>query len=235
MTVPTFTKTGTKATAPAKLDKAIFGVTTKDYALLKEAYTAHQANTRENRAVSKTRGLVRGGGKKPWRQKGTGRARAGSIRSPLWRGGGAIFGPTGRENYSHKLNKNAKRQAIRQALSLKAAGGSVKVIEAFVSKDATVKATQKFLGKIEATGNILLVVSTKDALIERATGNLQNVKAVQAKYLSTYDILNADTIVITQEALALVTEWLSPSPISSAKATEVKKATENKRDERSKS
>ena len=118
MAVATFTKTGTKATTPAKLDKAVFGVDITSHDLLKQAYLAYLANGRLNLAVTKTRGDVRGGGKKPWRQKGTGRARFGSSRNPIWRGGGITFGPTGHENYTHKLPTQTKRLAIRQALSV---------------------------------------------------------------------------------------------------------------------
>src|SRR3982750_983319 len=113
MSVATYTKTGTKATTPAKLDKTVFGVEPKNHELIKAAYDMYLANGRENLAVTKTRGLVRGGGKKPWKQKGTGRARFGSSRVPIWRGGGITFGPTGEENYSKQLNTKAKRLAIR--------------------------------------------------------------------------------------------------------------------------
>src|SRR5580658_9500569 len=114
MSVATFTKTGTKATTPAKLDKAVFGVEVKHHELLKAAYVAYLANGRGNLAVTKTRGLVSGGGRKPWRQKGTGRARFGSSRNPIWRGGGIAFGPTGQENYTKNLNIKAKRLALKQ-------------------------------------------------------------------------------------------------------------------------
>src|SRR5258708_2202572 len=132
MPVATYTKAGTKATTAAKLDSAVFGVETKNHELLKTAYMAYLANGRRNLAVTKTRGLIRGGGRKPWRQKGTGRARFGSSRNPIWRGGGITFGPTGQENYTKQLNVKAKRQALRQALSLKA--DRVVVIEDVVAK-----------------------------------------------------------------------------------------------------
>ena len=118
MAVATFTKTGTKATTAAKLDKAVFGVVPENHELLKRAYVAYLANGRSNNAIVKKRGEVSGGGRKPWRQKGTGRARFGSSRNPIWRGGGIAFGPTGDENYTHKLPVATKRLAIRQALSL---------------------------------------------------------------------------------------------------------------------
>ncbi|MBX6333944.1 50S ribosomal protein L4 [Candidatus Saccharibacteria bacterium] len=208
MSVPTFTKSGAKAATPAKLDKAVFAVMPENHELLKLAYSAYLANGRENLAITKTRGLVRGGGKKPWRQKGTGRARVGSIRSPLWRGGGVVFGPTGEENYSKKVNVKAKRLALRQALSLAASENRIIVIEAFENKEAKTAATVKLLDKIEAKGNVLLVLDTKDEQVERAVRNLQHVKAVTANYLTVFDVMNADTLVVTEKALAIINEWL---------------------------
>src|SRR5437763_282483 len=119
-TAQAFTKAGTKATTPAKLDKAVFGVEVTNHELLKIAYNAYSANGRSNLARTKTRGQVIGSNIKPWRQKGTGRARVGSRYNPIWRGGGIVFGPTGNENYSKQLNSKAVRLAVRQALSLNA-------------------------------------------------------------------------------------------------------------------
>lgn len=214
MAVGTYTKAGAKAATPAKLDKAIFGVKVKNHQLLKDAYLAYLANGRKNFAKTKKRGEVRGGGAKPWRQKGTGRARFGSSRNPIWTGGGVAFGPTGNENYSRRISLQAKRLAIRQALSLAAESDKLIVIETLACPDGKVKPTISLLQKIGATGSVLLVVSQKDELVERATRNLINVKVVQAKYLSVYDILNADQIVISKKALEIVQEWLSPSTIA---------------------
>ena len=207
-TAPTFTKSGTKAATAAKLDKAVFAIMPENHELLKLAYNAYLANGRDNLAQTKTRGLVSGGGRKPWKQKGTGRARFGSSRNPIWRGGGIAFGPTGNENYSIKVNVAAKRLALRQALSLKASDGHIKVIETFETKDGKVAPVTKLLGKIEATGNVLIVVSVKDDLVERAVRNLQTVKAVQANYLNVFDIMNADSIVVSEKALVMINEWL---------------------------
>lgn len=207
-TVTTYTKSGTKATSPAKLDAAVFAVMPENHELLKLAYTAYLANGRDNLATTKTRGLVRGGGKKPWRQKGTGRARFGSSRNPIWRGGGIVFGPSGEENYTKKVPTAAKRQAVRQALSLAASESRIKVIETFETKNGKVADTVKLLDKIDAKGSVLLVVSQKDALVERATRNVPKVKAVPADYLNVYDLLNSDTIVISQKSLEIIHEWL---------------------------
>ncbi|HSX46886.1 MAG TPA: 50S ribosomal protein L4 [Patescibacteria group bacterium] len=210
MSVATYTKTGNKATTPAKLDKAVFGVVAENHDLLKGAYVAYLANGRTSAGKTKTRGEVRGGGRKPWRQKGTGRARFGSTRNPIWRGGGITFGPTGGENYSHSMPVSAKRKAVRQALSLLADDNKIIVIETFECKEGKVGPTIKLLNKIGAAGNILLAVSLKDELAERATRNLKNVKLVPATYLNAFDLLNTDTLVISQKALDMIHDWLKP-------------------------
>jgi large subunit ribosomal protein L4 len=208
MAVATYTKTGTKATTPAKLDKAVFGVETKNHELLKAAYVAYLANGRENNAVTKTRGLVRGGGRKPWRQKGTGRARFGSSRNPIWRGGGITFGPTGAENYTKQLNTKAKRLALRQALSLASGDSKVVVIEDIVSKEGKTAEVAKLLQKIEAQRNVLVVVENKTDELVRASRNIPGAKLVSNHYVTVYDVLNADKVVFTNAALKAVTERL---------------------------
>lgn len=207
MATATFTKTGSKATTAAKLDKAVFGIEVANHQLLKDAYVAYMANGRDNLAVVKTRGLVSGGGKKPWKQKGTGRARFGSSRNPIWRGGGIVFGPTGEENFTKDMNVKAKRLALRQALSLKA--DNVIVVEAVDFKDGKTSAAADLLAKIGAKGTTLLVVAAKDDMLVRATRNLTNVKVVTSNYVNVYDVLNADHLVFDQAALAALTERLS--------------------------
>lgn len=207
MAVPTFTKSGTKATTTAKLDKSVFGVEVANHELLKQAYVAYLANGRENLAKTKTRGEVSGGGRKPWKQKGTGRARFGSSRVPIWRGGGITFGPTGQENYTHKLPTATKRVALRQALSVAAEANKVTVIEELAFNGKTADAV-KLLDKIGAKRNVLLVVDAKSPELERSVSNLGNVKLVTAQYLNVYDILNADSLVLTNKALTIVNEWL---------------------------
>ena len=208
MPVATYTKSGSKASTAASLDKKVFGLKVENHELLKQAYLAYLANGRENLAVTKKRGEVAGGGKKPWRQKGTGRARFGSSRNPIWRGGGVAFGPSGNENYSKKLNTGAKRRAICQALSMSASEDKVKVIENFVAADGKVKTAGALLKKIGASGNVLIVVATKNEAHMRATRNLQSVKVVQASYVNVYDVMNADTVVISKEALTSLSSWL---------------------------
>lgn len=206
MAVPTYTKSGGKAATAAKLPKEVFAVENVSHELLKQAYTAYLANGRLGTATTKTRGEVRGGGRKPWRQKGTGRARFGSSRVPIWRGGGITFGPTGEQNHSQKLPTATKRTALRQALTLKAK--NVSVIETFECKDGKTAPTIKLLDKIGAARNILLVVSEKDDLVERATRNIPNLKVVQARYLNVFDVLNADSIILSSKSIDIIAEWL---------------------------
>src|SRR5580692_9727236 len=161
MAVATYTAAGAKATTPAKLNKAVFGVEVTSHELLKAAYTAYLGNSRPNLAVTKTRGLVRGGGKKPWKQKGTGRARFGSSRNPIWRGGGIVFGPTGEENYSKKLNTKSKRLALCQALSLAVTGNNINVIEGIDVKNGKTAELVSLLAKLGLSRNILIVVDAK--------------------------------------------------------------------------
>ena len=208
MAVSTYTKAGTKSATPAKLDKAVFNVDTRSHELVKAAYTGYLANGRLNLAVVKTRGQVRGGGKKPWKQKGTGRARFGSSRVPIWRGGGITFGPTGVENYSQQLNTKAKRQAIRQALSLASAANKILVIEDLVSKAGKTADLNRLLAKIGADRNCLLVVEQKTPELIRASRNLPGIVLVSAHYVNVYDVLNADCVVFSQPALQSTTAWL---------------------------
>ena len=197
-------------TTKPTLPKDIFDVEVTNHELLKVAYTAYLANGRSAAAKTKKRGEVRGGGKKPWKQKGTGRARFGSSRNPIWRGGGIAFGPTGNQNYRLKLSVGAKRTALRQALSLANKEKKLVVIDTFACPEGKTKETIKLLGanKIAKEQRVLLVVSVKDDLVRRATNNVNQVKAVQALYLNVFDILNADAILMSKKALELVNEWL---------------------------
>ena len=209
MAIATYTKTGTKATTAAKLDQAVFGVIPKNHELLKQAYVMYLANGRLNLAVVKNRGDVSGGGKKPWKQKGTGRARFGSTRNPIWRGGGVAFGPTGLENYTKQLNAKARQTALRQALSLASEANKIAIIEDLTIASAKTKDLVALLAKVSATRNVLIVVEHKTPELTRAASNIQNVKVVSSSYVSVYDTLNADTILMTQVGLTNLTKRLS--------------------------
>ncbi|MCL2444810.1 50S ribosomal protein L4 [Candidatus Saccharibacteria bacterium] len=196
--------------ADVKLNKDIFAVEVKNHELLKLAYDSYLANSRQGDATTLKRGEVRGGGRKPWRQKGTGRARFGSIRNPIWRGGGVVFGPSGNENYTKTLSKTSKKIAVKQALTLANEAKKVVTLKDFVCEKGRTKEALELLVKAKVTGGerVLLVVEEKTDSILRATGNLQEVKVVRPNYLAVFDILNADKILITEKSLPIIEEWL---------------------------
>ena len=200
-----------ESTKPAKaaLPKSVFEVDIPNHELLKLAYDAFLANSRQASATTKTRGEVRGGGKKPWKQKGTGRARFGSTRNPIWRHGGIVFGPRGNENYSKKLSKTSKHVALRQALTL--ANQDKKILVSDIKTAGKTAEVAKFLAakKCSEKDRVLLVVDEKTPELMRATNNLANALLVRAQYLSVYYILNADKIVITPAAVKAVESWLA--------------------------
>ena len=194
-------------TTKTTLPKEVFAVEVPNHELLKRAYDSYLANVRSGAPGVKTRGLVSGGGKKPWKQKGTGRARFGSSRNPIWRGGGVVFGPTGNENYSIRLSKTSKHVALRQALTLAAKANAVLVKD--IKTTGKTKEVATFLTDNKLTGNVLIVVDEKTPALIRATNNLENVELVRATYLSVFRILNADTIVMTPAAVTAVSQWLA--------------------------
>ena len=201
-----------ESTKPAKaaLPKEVFGVDVPNHELLKLAYDAFLANSRPASATTKTRGEVRGGGKKPWKQKGTGRARFGSTRNPIWRHGGIVFGPRGNENYKLKLSKTSKRVAIRQALTL--ANEAKKITVSDIKTTGKTAEIAKFIAdkKFKRDRRVLLVVDEKTPELIRATNNLQSALLVRAQYLSVYYVLNADQIIMTPAAVKVVDAWLNP-------------------------
>ena len=193
--------------ADAKLNKDVFGLSVDNHELVKLAYDVYLANSRSSHAKTLKRGEVRGGGKKPWKQKGTGRARFGSTRNPIWRHGGVAFGRTGEENFTKKISKSAKLQAVRQALSMKNADKNIIVLADFVAKSGKTKDAVKELS-IESSKNYLVVVPEKTTEIIRATNNIANVKVVRPTYLNVFDILNADKIIFVEKSLPVVNDWL---------------------------
>lgn len=192
----------------ANLPKNVFAVEVPNHELLKLAYDSYLAANRISSATTKTRGEVRGGGKKPWKQKGTGRARFGSSRNPIWRGGGIVFGPLGVENYKKSLNVKAKRTAIRQALTL--ATEANKVVVAEPKTAGKTKEIAQFLveQKADNARRVMIVVDEKSNEMIRATKNLPNVELVRANYLSVFHVLNADKIFMSEAAVKATEAWL---------------------------
>jgi len=196
-----------KTAKTAVLPKEVFAVEVPNHELLKLAYDAFLANNRLASATTKQRGEVRGGGKKPWKQKGTGRARFGSSRNPIWRGGGIVFGPRGNENYTKKISTTSKRVALRQALTLADQAG--KIIVSDIKTTGKTAEIVKFLADNKLDRKVLIVVDEKTPEIIRATSNLQQVLLTRAMYLSVYHILNADKIVLSTKSVDVIKNWLT--------------------------
>jgi large subunit ribosomal protein L4 len=173
--------------------------------LIHEAVVMQRASMRQGTASTKTRGFVSGGGKKPWRQKGTGRARSGSIRSPLWRGGGTIFGPSPR-NYGYAFPRKKYRAALRGVLTAKMQEGAVLVVDRLELADAKTKPMAQILKKLDAVNRTLIVVSEIDEKLSRAVRNIPSVKVLSVQGLNIYDLICARNVLIPQEAVTKLEE-----------------------------
>jgi len=167
--------------------------------LLYETVKMQLANRRSGTAATKTRAFVRGGGKKPWKQKGTGRARAGSSRSPIWVGGATIFGPQPRD-YSYRLPATARKAALRSALAAKLRDGQLMVLDRIAIDAPKTRLLVKLLGELQVK-SALIVLPAKDDTIERAARNLPHVKVLRVEGANVYDLLRYDRLIVTQEAV----------------------------------
>ncbi len=188
------------------LKDEIFGVEPRPH-LLHQVVAMQLNNRRAGTASTKTKGLVRGGGKKPWRQKGTGRARAGSIRSPLWVGGGTIFGPQPRD-YSYRLPRKARREALLSALSLKNRDGRIIVLDKLELAEGKTKLMRKMLEDLQVK-NALIVIPQSDEKVERSARNLPTIKVLRAEGLNVYDLLRYEHLILTEGALRLLEQRLA--------------------------
>lgn len=188
------------------LSSKVFGMKVNE-ALLYEALKAQLASRRRGTASTKERGEVRGGGRKPWRQKGTGRARAGSIRSPIWKGGGTTFGPHPRD-YSYSLSKKAKRKAIKSALSSKFKEKKILILDNIDLKEAKTKRMANILAKLGSGKKPLLIIEEKNEKARMAARNIEGVKVLSPNSLNVYDLLNQDRLILTKEALTRLEENL---------------------------
>lgn len=171
--------------------------------LVHQVLSAQMSNRREPWAHTKTRADVSGGGKKPWKQKHTGRARHGSIRSPIWKGGGVTFGPTNERNFEKKVNKKMLRAAIHAILSKKLSEGELKVIDSLKLNEAKTKLVSQILKSLE-TKSVLIVPSRDNKAIYRASANIPKVKSLDAQSLNVYDLLRYKNILVEKEAVALI-------------------------------
>ena len=187
-----------------ELSDDIFGVEVNTHVMY-EAVKNYLANQRQGTQSAKTRGEVRGGGRKPWRQKGTGRARQGSIRAPQWIGGGVVFAPKPRD-YSYKLPKRIKRLALKSALSSKVQDNEIIVVDSLVLDKPKTKDMVKILSNLKAGKKTLVVIPERDENVILASRNIPGVKTAYVNTINVYDILNCDSFLITRDAVNKVEE-----------------------------
>ena len=193
-----------KEVGSIELNDAVFGVEVNEH-LVHMAVVNQLANNRQGTQSAKTRSEVSGGGRKPWRQKGTGHARQGSIRAPQWTGGGVVFAPVPRD-YSFKLNKKEKRAALKSALTSKVQGSSLIVVDELKFDEIKTKNFVGFLNAIEATGKSLVVTPEVRVNVVKSAANIPGVRTTIASTLNVYEILNADKFIIDKAAIEKLQE-----------------------------
>ena len=192
-----------KQIGEVELSEAVFGIEPNQY-VVHDVVKNHLANCRQGTQSALTRAEVSGGGRKPWRQKGTGHARQGSTRAPQWTHGGIVFAPKPR-NYSYTLNKKVKRLALKSALSAKAASGDILVVDGLKMDEVKTKTMKAFLDSIQAGKSVVITPEVEQNVVLSAR-NIPGVVTTTAKILSVYDIVNAKQLVIDKAALAIIEE-----------------------------
>jgi len=205
-TVALFKQDGSQA-GDVELNEAVFGIEPNTH-VLHEAVVMQRASLRQGTHAVKTRSEVRGGGRKPWRQKGTGRARHGSIRSPIWVGGGTAFGPTPR-SYSYKMPKKVRRLALLSALSSKVKEGNLLVLDAITMDAPKTKEIIKMLEALDVNEKALIVTADKEETIIRSANNLQNTNVITVDEINVLDLLSHDKLIITKDAAEKAGEVLA--------------------------
>jgi large subunit ribosomal protein L4 len=197
-----------KQVGELQLNDKVFGAEVNK-SLMHEVVVMHLARQRVGTAATKTRSMVRGGGRKPWRQKGTGRARQGSIRAPQWRKGGIVFGPQPRD-FSYTMPKKARRAALCSALSAKVQSNNLIVLDDWQIDAPKTKEVVKVLKNLNLDGKkALIVTADNDAVMYKSARNIEKVAAMEARNLNTYEVLNYETLIMTKDAVAKVEEVLS--------------------------
>ncbi len=186
-----------------ELNDAVFGVEVNEH-LVHQAVVRHLANKRQGTQKAKTRSEVRGGGRKPWRQKGTGHARQGSIRAPQWTGGGVVFAPTPRD-YSKKMNKKEKRAAMRSALTSRVEAQKLIVLDSLKLDQIKTKEMQRVLNNLKIN-KALVVMPEVDENIRLSTRNIPNVVTAEARMINVYDVMKYSTVILTKDAVASIEE-----------------------------
>ena len=199
-----------QATASVNASDDLFG---REYneSLVHQVVTAYLANARLGNRAQKGRSDVAKSTRKPWRQKGTGRARHGSIRSPLWIGGGVTFGPRSDRNFSQKINKKMKRKALLMSLSDKVSNGSLLVLDEFAMTEYKTKRIAGLISKLPLAGSVLFVLPISDAVITKSADNIPKLQTTNVSSLNVFDVLKAGTLLTTRDGLKKMHEWLSKS------------------------
>lgn len=186
------------------LNDQVFGIKPNE-AVMQQFVKMQLANKRQGTASTKTRAEVRGGGKKPWKQKGTGRARVGSTRNPIWRGGGIVFGPKPRD-YSFRLPRKVRRLAMKSALSSKAQDSNIIVVDLLTFEEPKTKLMVETLNLLNAAEKTLVVTADGDVNVYKSARNIPGVKSLKADFINVFDILKYDTLLMTRDAVARVEE-----------------------------
>ncbi len=204
----------------ANLDSSVFSAPINN-ALMHQALVRQLANARLGTHKTKGRSEVRGGGRKPWKQKGTGRARQGSTRAPNWVGGGTVFGPQPRK-YTKSMPRKMRRSALRSALSVKAGADQIVVVDKLAMDTPKTKAVIGALDSLGVAGNsVLMVIADKSEALQRSANNLPYVKTLNAAYLNIHDLLGHDTVLLSSDALELIEAWLSEDVVEYEASSEV--------------
>ncbi|MCD7949669.1 MAG: 50S ribosomal protein L4 [Erysipelotrichaceae bacterium] len=207
MKVAVYNQEGTQLN-DTELNDAVFGIEPNNQAIF-DMVLLQRASWRRGTHSVKNRSAVRGGGKKPWRQKGTGRARQGTIRAPQWRGGGVVFGPNTNRNYKLKMNRKVRRLALKSALSQKVIDEELTVLDKLTVDAPKTKTMVKVLENLEATRKTLIVMDSVDENVALSARNIPGVKVIDSKGLNVYDILDSNKLVMTEGAIKAVEEVLA--------------------------
>jgi large subunit ribosomal protein L4 len=184
-----------------EISDSVFGVPVKEH-LISDVIKMQMASKRQGTASTKRRSEVRGGGRKPWRQKGTGRARVGTIRSPLWRGGGIVFGPRPRD-YSFRIPKKVKKAALKSALSLKVMEDKMLILRDFPMDEIKTKKFKEVLDKFELK-SVLFVLDKADAVLEKSSKNIKEVKMMRSEGINVYDLIKYDNLVLLEPSVKMI-------------------------------
>lgn len=204
--VAVYTMAG-EQTGEMELNESVFGVEVNE-AVVHQAVVMQLASQRLGTHATKTRGMVRGGGRKPWKQKGTGRARSGSTRSPIWVGGGTVFGPVPR-SYAFRMPRKQRRLAIRCALSSKVQSGEVIVLESMELAQPKTKSVVEMLKKFDVEKKALIITADENETVERSARNIPGVKAISSGGLNVFDLLHHTKLFLTKDAVSRIEEVLA--------------------------